>query len=94
VRYWSISPAEPITPRVRVCGGSWGGTDEDDDGEVGEVGDVAALEAVCGPLAPEEPEESQAARRPLASTPAHRRATTRRAVRSGYRPDVARTAEP
>jgi hypothetical protein len=84
VRYWSISPAEPITPNVSVSGGSCGGTDVVGDEDVGaELGGLAEV-------AEEDPEESQAASTPVARTAAAASAVHR--ARPG--PDLARTPKP
>jgi hypothetical protein len=100
VRYWSISPAVPMTPKVSVSGGSCGGVELG-----GPVGDVVVDDPVEGPvegpvesddgdddvepaLLDEEPEESHPASRPLVSSAAAARASLSRLL-----PDRARTAE-
>jgi hypothetical protein len=98
VRYWSISPGLPITPRVSVCGGSWGGPDvvPEDPGVPDVVpenpgdpdGEADRLEGLA---ASEDAEESQAARSADVRRPVVRSA---RAARSGYRPDLTRTPKP
>jgi hypothetical protein len=81
--YWSISPADPITPNVSVSGGSCGGADEDGADDGAEPPRLLADE-----LAVEDPDASQAARRPVA-----RRAATRRVARCRLHPELSRTAE-
>jgi hypothetical protein len=87
VRYCSTSPAEPITPKVRVCGDSGGGDDESVDDVVGEDGVVAG--DVLGVGVAEDPEESHAASR----VAARRAPRAKDQDRCRPRPVLARTAE-
>jgi hypothetical protein len=80
---WSTSPAEPITPKVRVCGGSWAG-EEDGGLDEGLVLGALGLEDASDPE-----EESQAASEPVP----RRVAAARRAVAPRVRLALARTAK-
>jgi hypothetical protein len=66
VRNCSISPSDPITPKVSFCGGSSDGDDEASVGE--EPAEVPELDA-------SDDDESQAARRPAPSKEAVSRRT-------------------
>jgi hypothetical protein len=82
---WSISPADPITPKVSVSGGSWLGAVEDGL----EGGLLVCSLGLDDAEDPEDPDESQAA-----STPVPRRAAAaRRAVAPRVRLALARTAK-
>jgi hypothetical protein len=82
VRYCSISPLEPITPKVSVCGGSCEGEED----SLGEASSGEELEP-DGPDVGSDVDESQAA-----STPEARRAAARK-VAPRVRLVLPRTAE-